>query len=59
MIIFVELSSWPAEVEIRDQPELANKPVAVGGLGMICVLAGASARTSRGVAPVLGRFEET
>ena len=34
-----------AEVEIRDQPELANKPVAVGGLGMISVLAGAHAVT--------------
>ena len=26
------------EVEIRDQPELAQKPVAIGGLGMICIL---------------------
>eukprot|EP00434_Breviolum_minutum_P027457 symbB.v1.2.024275.t1/scaffold2284.1/size83445/3 len=32
----VDMDMFYAAVEIRDQPELANKPVAIGGLGMIC-----------------------
>lgn len=32
----VDMDMFYAAVEIRDQPELAQKPVAIGGLGMIC-----------------------
>mmetsp|Transcript_67627 Transcript_67627/g.149752 ORF Transcript_67627/g.149752 Transcript_67627/m.149752 type:complete len:625 (-) Transcript_67627:34-1908(-) len=32
----VDMDMFYAAVEIRDQPDLATKPVAIGGLGMIC-----------------------
>ena len=32
----VDMDMFYAAVEIRDQPDLASKPVAIGGLGMIC-----------------------
>ena len=35
VIVHVDMDMFYAAVEMRDQPELADKPMAVGGMGML------------------------
>ena len=35
VIVHVDMDMFYAAVEMRDQPELAEKPMAVGGMGML------------------------
>ena len=35
MIVHVDMDMFYAAVEMRDQPDLVDKPMAVGGMGML------------------------